>query len=171
MLEIFRKKNPWKSVSYLYKIFMILLSLTIVLLSVWDLIFPFSEATEGLVSKIDWLICGVFAADLLIHLKLAKNKKKFIKTSIIEIIVITPFTIFLKIPGFFRNFNFFPNKTIAPSFYLPPGSRTVLDKVNLLLSQKFIIRSIAFIMQPSVTRVAKFFNLSRNYFDKTKKSQ
>ncbi|AOY75896.1 hypothetical protein [Clostridium formicaceticum] len=171
MVERFGKKPPFKSIIYLYKIFMILLSLTIVFLSVWDLVFPFSEATELLVSRIDWLICGVFATDLLVHLKLAKDKKKFIKTSIIEIIVITPFTIFLKLPGFFRNFKFFQKKTISPSFTLSPGSRTILDKVNLLLSQKFIIRSIAFIMKPSVARVAKFFNLSRNYFDKTKKSQ
>ena len=105
--------------------------------------------------------------DLLVNLKLAEDKKHYIKISIVEIIIITPFTVVLKVPGILENFT---------GIKISPGGGALSIEnyprlkwfINILLSQKFILKSISFIMKPSVTRTAKFFNLSRSYFNKIK---
>lgn len=164
-----RKPYLQKSIG-VYKILMILLSLSIMFLSIWDLIFGLNKKIIDFVNKFDLIIMAVFIIDLFVNLKLAENKKQFIKLSIIEIIIITPFTVLLKIPGLLKK---------STGIKIPRGDRIIyIDKyprlkgfINILLSQKFMLKSFAFIMKPSVTRTAKFFNLSRNYLNKTKRKK
>lgn len=150
-----------------YTIIMILLSLTIMSLSIWDLFFKFNEDFVRLVNKFDLFIMAIFILDLLVNLKLAKDKKRFIKISIIEMIIIIPFTVYFRVPGLFKKTTGISIPIGEKSSYIENYPR-LKGFVNILLSQKFILKSIAFIMTPSVTRAAKFFNLSRNYFNKTK---
>jgi len=151
----------------IYKVLMIILSLIIMSLSIWDLIFKFSEETIRFINKFDLFIMSIFIIDLFVNLKLSKNKKKFIKVSILEIIIITPFMALLKIPGLLKKSTGINiSRGFRPS-YIEKFPR-LKGFITILLSQKFILRSSSFIMKPSVIRVAKFFNLSRNYLNKTK---
>jgi len=150
-----------------YKILMIILSLLIMSLSIWDLAFKFSEKTIRFINKFDLFVMSVFIIDLFVNLKLAKDKKHFIKVSIIEIIIITPFMVLLKIPGLLKKSTGINIATGVRPSYIERFPR-LKGFISILLSQKFILRSSSFIMKPSVIRVAKFFNLSRNYFNKTK---
>ncbi len=167
MSKINFESNSLQILATIYKIIMILLSLGIMIFSIGDLIFKFDADFVLLVNKFDVIIMSVFIIDLLINLKLAKDKKRFIKISIIEMIIIIPFTVYFKIPGLFKE---------TTGINIPVGEKVphtvsyprLKGFINMLLSQKFIFRSIAFIMKPSVTRAAKFFNLSRNYFNKTR---
>ena len=149
---------------------MILLSLTIMSLSILDIAFNFNEKTIRFINKFDLLIMIIFIIDLLINLKLSKDKKQFIKVSIIEIIIITPFTVLLKIPGLLhKTTGINISRGVTPS-YIEKYPK-LKGFISILLSQKFILRSSSFIMKPSVTRVAKFLNLSRNYLNKTKRKK
>lgn len=170
MPKITSKKALIKTLITIYKTIMILLSLVIMLLSIWDLIFKFDEKTIIFINKFDVLVMGIFIMDLLINLILAKDKKHFLKVSIIEILIITPFTVFLKVPSFLERttgIQIYKGDTVL---YIENYPR-LKGFINTLLSQKFILRSFTFIMKPSVTRAAKFFNLSRSYFNKTKKKK
>ena len=167
LLETDPRNRSLQTLARIYKILMVLLSLIIMLLSIWDIIFEFNEKTIRFINKFDLFIMAIFIIDLLVNLKLTKNKKHFIKVSIIEIIIITPFTVILKVPGLLKK---------STGINISQGGRTLyIEKhprlkgfINILLSQKFILKSIAFIMKPSVTRTAKFFNLSRRYINKAK---
>lgn len=167
MLETNPRNRSLQALIRIYKILMVLLSLIIMLLSIWDIIFGFNEKTIRFINRFDLFIMAIFIMDLLINLKLAKNKKHFIKVSIIEIIIITPFTVILKVPELLKK---------STGINISPGGKILSIEqhprikgfINILLSQKFILKSISFIMKPSVTRAAKFFNLSRNYFNKAK---
>lgn len=150
---------------------MILLSLTIVLLSIWDLAFSFNEKYSIILGRLDWIICSIFVVDLVINFKLAENKKKYMKTSVIEVLIITPFAVFLKLPIYLRSSKLLQRSHfLSHSVKLTPGktAQAIISKFNLLLSQKFIIKSFTFLMRPNVIRISKFFNLSKSYFKKTK---
>lgn len=167
MSQVNQEKPYLKILVRIYKIIMILLSLTIMALSIWELVFKLDEDFIHIVNKFDFIIMSIFIIDLLVNLKLAKDKKHFIKISVIELLLIIPLAVFLRLPGQLRE------KT---GINIPTGDKTSYIKnhpklrryVNIVLSQKFILRSIAFFMKPSVIRATKFFNLSRNYLNKTK---
>lgn len=162
--EIQSHNKPLQALIRIYKILMITLSLGIMFLSVWDIFFTLQERTIHLINQFDLLIMFIFIMDLLVNLKLSKDKKNFIKMSIIEVIIITPFAVFLKVPVFFKKSNGMGNQAVYMAHH-----PKLKGFISTILSQKFILRSIAFVMKPSVIRATKFFNLSRNYFNKVKK--
>ncbi len=158
----------------IYKISMITLSLGIVFVSLWDLIFSISEEANSIIGRLDWIIWGVFILDLVINLIIVDDKKRHIKISLIEIAVVTPFAVFLKLPVYLRSSRLIQKTGVLNnSATITPGktSQTVINKFNLLLSQKFIVRSLAFLMKPNVIRISKFINLSGSYFRKTKNTE
>ena len=171
MIDNIRSKYYFPILLKIYKTVMITLSLAIVLISIWDLVFTINQKVGIFIGKLDWFIWGIFIIDLLVNLKLAENKKKYMKTSLIEIAIITPFAVFLKLPVYLRNSKIIQKTGVLSNpVKVTPGktAQAVINKINLLLSQKFIIRSFAFLMKPSVIRISKFLNLSKSYLKKTK---
>ncbi len=167
-------KYSYPSLVKIYKISMISLSLAIVFISIWDLAFSINESTITIIARLDWIIWSVFILDLIINLIIVEDKKRHIKISLIEIAVVTPFAVFLKLPVYLRSSKLIQKTgVLANPVVVTPGktSQEVINKINLLLSQKFIIRSFAFIMKPNVIRISKFINLSGSYFRKTKNSK
>ena len=150
------QKNTKRLLSFAiyYEIFMISISLTIVLLSVIDLIVDFSEATSHMIKHVDYIICIIFAFDLIINLIMAKDKIKCLKASMITIIAVVPFSSFFRIAGILRLSRLFSLFT-----YATPTNIGIFAKLWI------------FIMKPSVIRISKFGNMARSYFSNSKKSR
>ncbi|WP_026477035.1 hypothetical protein [Alkaliphilus transvaalensis] len=138
----------------IYEIIMIAISAFIVILSIWNLFFIFSTDTYLLIRRIDFIVCGVFAIDLILHLIFAKDKIQCMKKSIITVIAIVPFASLFRIAGILRiNRIFFLLK--SPTISAGSG----------------LAKLWHFFMTPAVIRISKFFNLARSYFKKHTDSQ
>lgn len=141
-------KKPNNNTSYyiIYETLMIIVSLLIVLFSLVDLFLNFSEATILIVLKIDYLICMLFGLDLMISLHKAENKLRCLKSSLITIIAIVPFSTFFRIAGVLRVTHLF-----SIFRYTTPLHLGVFTGI------------FSFIMKPSVIRMIKFSNMARTY--------
>lgn len=131
----------------IYEVFMVSVSLLIVLFSLIDLFVNFNESTIYLVIHIDYIICIVFGIDLIVSLYKAENKVKCLKSSIITILAIVPFSTFFRIAGVLRI-----SRLFSLFAYATPTNVGVLSSLWV------------FIMRPSVIRINKFANMARNYF-------
>jgi len=150
------QKNTKRLLSFTiyYEIFMIGISLAIVLLSAIDLIVDFNEVTSHIIKNVDYMICIIFAFDLIINLIIAKDKIKCLKASMITIIAVVPFSSFYRIAGVLRL-----GKLFSIFTYANPANIGILSKLWI------------FIMKPSVIRISKFGNMARSYFSNSKKSR
>ncbi|GAB6086861.1 hypothetical protein [Alkaliphilus crotonatoxidans] len=133
----------------IFEISMITISCLIVLISLVDLAFPLNEGFMTFVRRVDFAVITIFAIDLAVNLFLAQDKVKYIKSSIITIICVVPFSSFFRLAAMFRL-----NHVFNLLRYTAPSS-------GGLFSQIWI-----FFMKPGVARISKFFNLARSYFHK-----
>ncbi|QUH25512.1 hypothetical protein [Serpentinicella alkaliphila] len=131
----------------IYEIFMVTVSLLIVLFSLIDLFVNFNESTIHLIINIDYIICIIFGLDLIISLYRANNKIKCLKSSIITVLAIIPFSTFFRIAGVLRI-----SRVFLLFQYATPTNVGALSSLWI------------FIMRPSVIRISKFGNMARSYF-------
>lgn len=149
-----KKARDVISLAIYYEIFMISISLAIVLLSVINLFIDFSPPTSNVIKHVDYAICIIFALDLIINMIIAKDKLKCLKSSMITIIAVVPFSSFFRIAGVLRL-----SKLLTLFSYANPANIGIFAKLWI------------FIMQPSVIRISKFGNMARSYFSNSKKAR
>lgn len=89
MIKIELSKN--RSFIAVYEIGMALLAILVVAILVFKLSYNLSQNVTITLSIIDNIILGIFAIDYFTRLFLAKDKVKFIKSNIIDLISIIPF--------------------------------------------------------------------------------
>ncbi len=148
-----KKSRDAVSTAIYYEIFMISISLAIVLLSLINLFVDFSQSTSNIIKHVDYAICVIFALDLIINLIIAKDKLKCLKSSMITIIAVVPFSSFFRIAGVLRL-----TKLFTLFSYVNPTNIGIFAKLWI------------FIMQPSVIRISKFGNMARSYFSNSKRA-
>lgn len=87
----YKKLTANKTFSLIYEIFMALLSLTVVIMLIFESITNLTANEAQILDIIDYTILIIFAIDYFTRLFFAESKKTFIKNNIIDLIAIIPF--------------------------------------------------------------------------------
>lgn len=86
------KVEKIEKLKIIYEIIMAVLSLTVILLLIIELLYNLSPSLFNIFDTIDNTILVIFIVDYFTRLSFAKNKKEFFKNSIIDLISIIPFS-------------------------------------------------------------------------------